>query len=58
MNEQKEIRAKALEIAVLILGGSPDSPLDKYLPLAGEIEAHIKGTPGKSTVGKAETTGI
>jgi hypothetical protein len=33
---QKELRAKALEIAVAILGSSKDSPLDKYLPLAGK----------------------
>jgi hypothetical protein len=41
MQEQKEIRAKSLEIAALILGSSPDSPLGKYLSLAGEIAAYI-----------------
>jgi hypothetical protein len=58
MNEQKEIRAKSLEIAALIPGSSPDSPPGKYLLLAGEIEAYIKGEPGKSTFEKAEITGI
>jgi hypothetical protein len=51
MNEQTEIRAKSLEIAALILGSSPGSPLDKYLSLAGEIADYINGaqadTPAK-----------
>jgi hypothetical protein len=59
--DQKELRAKSLEIAVLIRGGSKDSPLDKYLPLAGEIEAYINGPPGikpKSSYGSAPITGV
>jgi hypothetical protein len=56
MNEQKEIRAKSLEIAALILGGSPDSPLDKYLPLAGEIADYITAIP-ESTDGHVKSIG-
>ena len=51
MNEQKEVRAKSLEIAALILGGSPDSPLDKYLPLAGEIAGYINAVSPDKTNG-------
>jgi hypothetical protein len=58
MTNEQELRAKALELSVSILGGSADAALDKYLPLAGEIEAYIKGPPGKSTAGTAKTTGI
>jgi hypothetical protein len=58
MNESREIRAKSLEIAVSILGGSTDTTLDKYLPLAGVIEEYIKGPQGESSVGKAKTTGV
>jgi hypothetical protein len=58
MDEHKEIRAKSLEIAALILGGSPDSPLKKYLPLAKEIGEYIKGPPGQPTAGTAKTTGV
>jgi hypothetical protein len=57
MSEQKEIRAKSLEIAALILGGFSDTSLDKYLPLAKEIEEYIKGPPSIATVDRAETTG-
>jgi len=52
MNEDQEIRAKALEIAVLIKGG--DAPhlhsgkgelvIRHYLWLADTIEQHIRGT--------------
>jgi hypothetical protein len=58
MNEQKELRAKSLEIAALILGSSPDSPLGKYLSLAREVEEYIEGPPGISRVGTAKITGI
>jgi hypothetical protein len=60
MNEQQEIRAKALEIAVLIRGSSPDSPLNRYLPLAGEIAGYITGPqdPKRSSVGEARLRGI
>jgi hypothetical protein len=57
MNEQKEVRAKSLEIAALILGGSPDSPLDKYLPLAGEIADYITAIP-ESSDGHVKAIGI
>jgi hypothetical protein len=59
MNEQ-EIRAKALEIAVMIRGGSPDSPLDKYLSLAKEIAGYITGPQDSkgSSVGKARLQGV
>jgi hypothetical protein len=58
MDERKEIRAKSLEIAALILGSCSDSPLDKYLSLAQEVKKYIEGSPDKSTVGTAKTTGL
>jgi hypothetical protein len=61
MNEQKEVRAKFLEIATLILGSSPGSPLDKYLSLAKEIADYINTSPPstkRGTVGKADVTGV
>jgi hypothetical protein len=45
MTEQKELRAKSLEIAALILGSSPRPSLDKYLQLAGEIADYINAKP-------------
>jgi hypothetical protein len=63
MNEQKEIRAKSLEIAVSILGGSADSPLDKYLPLADLIAEYINTgrkdkKPSSDGVSTAEVYGV
>jgi hypothetical protein len=63
MTQEQEIRAKALEIAVLLKGSSSDSPLAKYLPLASEIVSYIKTVPGDArakggSVGAAPLTGI
>jgi hypothetical protein len=61
MQEQKEITAKSLEIAALILGSSPASPLDKYISLAGKIADYINTSPPDTkggTVGKADVTGV
>jgi hypothetical protein len=63
MTEKQEIRAKSLEIAVSILGGSPDSRLDKYLTLADGIADYINTSPPGvapkgSTVGQAPIPGI
>jgi hypothetical protein len=62
MNEQ-EIRAKALEVAVLIkgppvVGGlskDTDMILSHYLFLADAIERHIRGSSPKNPVKSAET---
>ena len=55
MTPEQELRAKALEIAVLIQGGhNQDRPpdLDRYRQLASDIEAYICEAPIKEPLGR------
>jgi hypothetical protein len=59
MNNQ-EVRAKSLEIAVLILGSFPDPSLDKYLSFTDEIASYIYGPKDSKggSVGFAKVEGV